>query len=408
MRKAKVLFFAADPLARGYNAQHALQLAKEFRAIKERASSAKYREVLDLDYRPDARPEDLIKALPRTSAQVLHFSGHGGDNGLVMGDRVVHRVGGQALAQLFEAFPSSIRLVVLSACFSRPEAEAVVNVVGCAIGTRDAISDDAAIRFNEEFYHSIASGDSVQTAFNKAKAALAMYGKDQECPELLVRPGVDPSRLILIPRFSRPHQAGAAVAVFASALAALLLYFDPPVRSALQLGDCEWAAGTVLRAAPLPSTADEALEEGKRSCREGDYEAAVARFEESAREGNPEAKGFLGIAYMSGEGVKPDTQVAIAYLREAATRKRDPRAMYAYGVAYLNGDGLRQSNYYARIWVENAAKSEFPLAMRTLANFYRRGISFTQSDSAADYWTARADSAGAPKLVSLDASDRKR
>lgn len=204
MRKAKVLFFAADPLSAQPDGRAArLLLDEDVRQIREKVRAAEHRDALEFDLRLAARPDDLLQALNETRPQVVHFSGHGESEGLVLAGangRGPHVVDAAALGQLFEVFRGDIRVVVLNACFSLPQAQAIAASVGCAIGTRSAISDEAAITFGAAFYRAIAFGHSVKMAYDQARTALALeHFDDRECPELVARPDVDPARLVLIP-----------------------------------------------------------------------------------------------------------------------------------------------------------------------------------------------------------------
>ena len=202
MSTARVLFFAADPHSAPPNGSNPrLQLDEEMREIRMRVRAADHREHLVFDSRPAARTEDLLQALNETPPQVVHFSGHGGSDGLVLvgKDGKPHPVGADALRRLFTVFRGNIRVVVLNACFSRPQAQAIADVVGCAIGTRGQISDTAAITFGAAFYGALAFGRSVREAYDQAATALALdHVDDRECPELVVGAGVDPSALVLI------------------------------------------------------------------------------------------------------------------------------------------------------------------------------------------------------------------
>jgi hypothetical protein len=105
----------------------------------------------------------------------------------------------EVLKDLFKVFHGDIRLVVLNACFSFAQAQAIAEAVGCAIGTRGKISDDAAITFGAAFYRALAFGHSVQAAYDQARLALRLeHFEDHECPELVVHPGFDPRRLVLV------------------------------------------------------------------------------------------------------------------------------------------------------------------------------------------------------------------
>ena len=409
MRNAKVLFFAADPLSAAPDeAARKLALDEDLRLILEKVRAAKYRDVLKFDPRPAARADDLQQALHETRPQVVHFSGHGGSGGLVMAGPdgyTAHRLDAAALRQLFEAFRGDIRVVVLSACYSRPQAEAIAEVVGCAIGTRGSISDHAAILFNASFYRAIAFGDSVLAAFEKGRVALALHGLEAECPELLVREGVDPARIILVSPRRPAAVASAGVALTTAAVIVAVAVDIPPrewnlpLSNGVQLGDCSWsgaAAPVGLAASPAPaSTAagDASGEEAdlvaaKDLCRVGNYAAAFPYLERAAKAGNPEAMGFLGIAYLSGQGTERQPDLAVTWLRRAEDAG-DARGMYALGAAYEQGDGLRQSDRWAKYWYRKAAEQGYPEAMRNVARFYPEA----RGDSAL-IWLRRAVDAG--------------
>ena len=104
-----------------------------------------------------------------------------------------------ALKQLFTTLKDNIRVVVLNACYSQPQAEAITEVIDCAVGMNQAIGDDAAITFAAAFYQAIGFGRSIKVAFEAGKAALLLDGIPEEnTPVLLVRAGVDPDQVILV------------------------------------------------------------------------------------------------------------------------------------------------------------------------------------------------------------------
>lgn len=234
--KVKVLFFAADPLSRPPNGGEArLLLDEDVREIRIKVRAAEHRDALEFDYRLAARPDDLLQGLDETQPQIVHFSGHGGSRGLMLMDprgSRPHYVDAAALSQLFRAFRGDIRLVVLNACFSLPQAEAIAEVVGCTIGTSGTISDAAAITFGARFYGAIAFGHSVQAAFDQACAALALsHSAERDRPRLIARRDVDPRRIRLVNPASRIGLAVGAVAVAGVALAAAVYVPLPHPRS---------------------------------------------------------------------------------------------------------------------------------------------------------------------------------
>ena len=105
----------------------------------------------------------------------------------------------------------NLRLVVLNACNTRPQAEALTEVVDCVVSMNRTITDRAAIKFAASFYGALAFGRSVQKAFDQGVARLSAEGiAESDTPELLVRAGVDASQLALVG--SAPSKVAAAVA----------------------------------------------------------------------------------------------------------------------------------------------------------------------------------------------------
>jgi len=415
MKKPKVLFFAADPNSAPPHGNHRrLLLDEEVRQIRQ-AVPARYRDDLDLDTHWAARPDDLLQALDETHPRVVHFSGHCGDDGLILvgsdGSRG-HCVGASALAQLFEAYRGDIRVVVLNACLSLPQAEAIAAVVGCAIGTRSAISDAAAISFSSAFYRAIASRNSVKAAFDRARAALALkHFNERDCVQLVVGPSVDPTRLFVVapdevPEGKLDEQGGKRgwVRVTAGVLtlgvvAALSL---PHGGRREPVAGCAWAGSprpllATSGSSPALSTtgggSSAALSEfdrAKLDYEAGRYAAAFSRFRRFAQSGNPEAMGYLGTMFLRGQGstVSPDS--GIHWLREGAY-KRDPQAMTELASAYQYGHGVGRNLGRAREWYHKAAdEKHWVEAMRQLADLYRD----EQNYGAALLWYQNAVLAG--------------
>ncbi len=108
-------------------------------------------------------------------------------------------MGKQALVALFTTLKDNIRLVILNACYSQPQAEAIVEVVDCAVGMNQAIGDRAAITFAASFYRAIGFGRSVKEAFDQGNTALMLEGiPEQETAELLSRSGINASEVVLV------------------------------------------------------------------------------------------------------------------------------------------------------------------------------------------------------------------
>src|SRR5205823_5388421 len=83
----------------------------------------------------------------------------------------------RALAKMFKQFKDKTSLVVLNACYSQTQAEAIAKYVYQVIATRTAVGDEAAIGFSAGFYQGLASGRGVTAAFELGCARMEMADK---------------------------------------------------------------------------------------------------------------------------------------------------------------------------------------------------------------------------------------
>ena len=196
MDRIKILFLAANPACTDL-----LQLQREAREIREKIRASASRDQLELTTWWEARPDDLQQALLEIKPHILHFSGHGNKSGQIIfqDDQGNSRpIDSEALKHLLTILKDNIRLVLLNACYSRPQAEAITEHIDCAIGMGSAIGDVAAIEFAGAFYRAIAFGRNAEEAFELGRSKLMLAGiPEHNTPELLTRTGIEPSELIL-------------------------------------------------------------------------------------------------------------------------------------------------------------------------------------------------------------------
>jgi hypothetical protein len=191
----KILLLAADPQI----GRKRLALDKEYRKIQDAIRDSKYRDSMELIVKYAARPQDLVQALYENSPHIVHFSGHGSDSSeiLLLNEQDKSRpVDKAALSRFFGTRKGNIRLVLLNACFSRPQAQAITKHIDCAIGIPGPIEDDDAIDFAAEFYRAIGFGESIQSAFEHAKVnTLRVFPEE---PVIVCRRGVDAGEITLV------------------------------------------------------------------------------------------------------------------------------------------------------------------------------------------------------------------
>lgn len=197
MQKIVVLFLASNPTD-----TRRLRLDVEIREITEKIRASDGRDSVELISRWAVRPDDLIQALNEHRPHIVHFSGHGSpSDGIILEDNDGNSkpVNKEALRTLFHTLSDNVRVVLLNACFSQVQANAITETIDCAIGTSRAIGDPAAITFSASFYRAIGFGRSVQEAFDQGKTALLLEGIPEDTIlSLSTRIGVNASKIVLV------------------------------------------------------------------------------------------------------------------------------------------------------------------------------------------------------------------
>jgi len=178
-----ILMLAANP-----QNSVSLRLQQEERDIKERLRLAGYG-TEPIKTAVAVRPRDIQQAMLDFKPQIIHFSGHGADeDGLVFEDidGQFKLISGEDLADLFDLFSDRIECVVLNACYSETQAEAIRQKIQYVIGMNQAIGDRAAIEFAVGFYAAIGAGESYEFAFKLGCNAIRLAGiKEYATPKLL-------------------------------------------------------------------------------------------------------------------------------------------------------------------------------------------------------------------------------
>jgi DNA-binding MarR family transcriptional regulator len=191
-----ILFLAANP-----NETARLALEREVKKIEQGLERSKNRSQFTLVAKWAVTDEDLRRALLDHEPAVVHFSGHGmrgegvGFNtgtgrdlgpggpsadagGLAFEDDQgrLRLISGEALCGLFELCKHHVRCVILNACHSDHQAEAIFRHIDHVIGMNTAIADDAAIKFAVGFYDALGAGKDYAVAFQFGCSAIDLGG----------------------------------------------------------------------------------------------------------------------------------------------------------------------------------------------------------------------------------------
>lgn len=186
--KRTILFLASSP-----GDQARLRLDVESREIDEGLRRSQRRDEFNLEKQWAVRTEDLRRALLSYEPQLVHFSGYAGHNaGLMLENEVGNAkyVPAAALAELFRLFADrGLECVVLNACYSVEQAEAIAQHIPFVIGMSEMLQDDAAIKFAIGFYDAVGAGWSYEKAYALGRNAIALEGIPQShVPKLHQKP----------------------------------------------------------------------------------------------------------------------------------------------------------------------------------------------------------------------------
>lgn len=180
-----ILILAANP-----KNTSRLRLEEEIREIDEGLRRANKREQFKLEMKLAVRKRDFYRAILDTHPQIIHFCGHGGgEDGIALEDETgqIAFVEADTLASWFKLFAKKgVECVVLNACYSEVQADAISQHINHVIGMNTAIGDKAAINFAVAFYDALAAGEDVEFAFELGRSQLVGL-KENQTPVLQIK-----------------------------------------------------------------------------------------------------------------------------------------------------------------------------------------------------------------------------
>jgi len=203
-RKIRILFLSANP-----DDATQLKVAEECNLIDSRIQGSKFRDQFHLEQRHAVSLAELQSHLLRFKPNIVHFSGHGSMKGPLIFENSNGKaevVSPKALSSLFRIINDDtsdkdddrVCCVVLSACYSLQQAEAISKHVDFVIGISDAIKDTSATNFAASFYQALCYGKSIQTSYELGRNQLELYeDSDEQILNLVHRPLLDPSKVFL-------------------------------------------------------------------------------------------------------------------------------------------------------------------------------------------------------------------
>lgn len=191
-QKLKILFLASDP-----SNESRLHLGKELQSIRNKLKDNRHFEMKD---HLATKHTDIMNEIMNYKPQIVHFSGHGTEEGELMFEDEIGNsksVPPDALATLFSLTKDFVKCVIVNTCFSEKQAKSISQFTPVVIGTKSEISDEAAISFSTGFYTALnpdLSIESLDKAFNLGKIAIQFSGNIGEELKPIILYGTDEVR----------------------------------------------------------------------------------------------------------------------------------------------------------------------------------------------------------------------
>lgn len=183
--KTTILFLAADP-----SDASRLRLGQELREIQEKLQMAQMRDIFKIVQKMSVRVVDISQAILDEKPIIVHFSGHGTSAGELCFENEVGQlqtVQPEALAALFNLFSDQIDCVLMNACYSVTQAEAIAKHIKYVIGMNKAIGDKAAISFAVGFYQALGAGKSIEKAYDFGCVQIMLQGIPEYLTPVLIK-----------------------------------------------------------------------------------------------------------------------------------------------------------------------------------------------------------------------------
>lgn len=185
-RQDTILFLAASP-----QELPGLRSDLEMREIHEQLRLGRLRERFRLESAVAARLRDIGQALADYDPRIVHFSGHGSQDGSLYvedGEGYGSPAAPESLARLFRLHANTIDCVIVNACHSLRLAEAMTHYIDYVIATRTTLLDTTAIHFSMGFYQGLAYGAPVPDAFERGITFLptGSTGPDEHTTPILL------------------------------------------------------------------------------------------------------------------------------------------------------------------------------------------------------------------------------
>ncbi|MFZ4728522.1 MAG: tetratricopeptide repeat protein [Pseudanabaena sp.] len=397
--RVRILVVAANPLG-----SSPLKLDHEVKTIQEALRRSRKRDNFVVEYRLAATPSELRRALLDVEPHVLHFSGHGaGEQGLLFvsdesagaiyrseGGEVrshassdineIKFVPAQPLANLLQLCEDHLECVVLNACYSDVQGNAISANIPFTIGMRDLVEDNVAIKFSQGFYDAIGAGKGYEKAFEWGKGAIEFdLANDTDSQILVLRQNEDlirkqKERKIKteeqkVGSYNKPKNTNLNTLINPKYLKKInvwiLIFLSLPIIVitiwAIQAIQQSW----IQQSISSKKMAEELLDKGAFKRNQGDKKGAIADYNEAIRLNPNDANAYNKRGIVKSD--LGDKQGAINDFNEAI--RLDPNHAFAY-----NNRGIEKSDLGDKQGAINDSNEAIRLNPNDAAAYNIRGL----------------------------------
>lgn len=182
----RVAFLSANP-----DSAQPLRTDIEARNLARALKATTNRDAIEVRYVPAAQWQDFLDALNEFRPTIVHFSGHGGGQSLLLDNADVYDDGGTTvdydrLNDFIGSTAFKPEILVLNACDTVRGSKIFLENVKAVVAMESSIDDAAASYFTTFFYKALAEGQPLSKAVEQGRVALAASKlPDSELPKIV-------------------------------------------------------------------------------------------------------------------------------------------------------------------------------------------------------------------------------
>ncbi len=180
----KILFLSANT-----EESSKIRIDKEYKAITDELNNAINMEHIKLYTRLAVDLNTLINALIELSPHILHFSGHGNNDGIELeGESRPFFLKNESLEKLIDILSPDLECIVLNSCYSEGQALRLTEKINAVIGMGDTIEDEVAILFSKGFYKGVSKEFDYSKCYELGKQMINTFNyEESEIPILYLK-----------------------------------------------------------------------------------------------------------------------------------------------------------------------------------------------------------------------------